>query len=57
MRITLAGGHICVPYNVSTPMGSLELVKDVSTPTGSLEFVNSYLAIDAYMRQIYIKLA
>jgi len=26
-RITLAGGHICVPYDVSTPTGSLELVK------------------------------
>ena len=26
-RITLAGGHICVPYNVSTPTGSLKLVK------------------------------
>ena len=26
-RITLAGRHICVPYDVSTPTGSLELVK------------------------------
>ena len=26
-RITLVGGHICVPYNVSTPTSSLELVK------------------------------
>ena len=26
-RITFAGGHICVPYDVSTPTGSLELVK------------------------------
>ena len=26
-RITLAGGHICVPYDVSTPTGSVELVK------------------------------
>ena len=26
-RITLAGAHICVPYGVSTPTGSLELVK------------------------------
>ena len=26
-RITLAGGHICVPYDMSTPTGYLELVK------------------------------
>ena len=26
-RITLAGRHICVPYDVSTPTGSLELIK------------------------------
>ena len=24
-----AGGHICVPYSVSTPTGSLEIVKMV----------------------------
>ena len=27
MRITIAGGHILVPFDVSTPTGSLELVK------------------------------
>ena len=26
-RITIAGGHILVPFDVSTPTGSLELVK------------------------------
>jgi hypothetical protein len=26
-RITLAGGHICVPSNVSTPTGTLKIVK------------------------------
>ena len=27
MRITIAGGHILVTFDVSTPTGSLELVK------------------------------
>ena len=29
--ITLAGGHICVPYNVFTPVDSLELINPMTT--------------------------
>ena len=36
-RITIAGGHLLVPFDVSTPTGSLELVKLIINSVLSLQ--------------------